>query len=142
MPFKIKNTSGATVIEGGTQWAAGETKTLEFLNQDVIDALGKGSPELKRLANDAKINRVDMGYVQMTSLAAAVPLEGIKEGATSVRVEVEGQPVRWRGDNTNPTASVGNLLAVGAVLEYNGVLESLRFIQTTASAKLSVTYYG
>lgn len=73
MPFRIKNTSGATVIEGGTQWAAGETKTLPFLNQDIVDALAKGSPELSRQTyDDTKV--ADGDYKTVAASQSDIPL--------------------------------------------------------------------
>ena len=49
--------------------------------------------------------------------------------------------MRWRDDGVDPTASVGMLLVAGTPLQYDGDLSRIKFIETTASAKLNVSYY-
>lgn len=82
-----------------------------------------------------------LGYQQITSLSAAVALT-IPTGARTAIIEAESQSVRWRDDGTNPTAAVGQPLASGADFLYTGKLSKLKFIETTPSAKLNVTYYS
>jgi len=80
------------------------------------------------------------GYQQLTSLAAAA---GLTVPARSRRaiIQAEAQAVRWRDDGTNPTDSIGMRLNADEELEYDGDLAAIKFIETTASAKLNVTYY-
>lgn len=58
-------------------------------------------------------------------------------------IQCEAQDVRWTDDeDVDPTASVGNLLKVNTVLEYEGDLSKLRFLQVAATAILNVSYYN
>lgn len=80
-----------------------------------------------------------VGYQQITSLSAATALT-VPDKAASAIIMCEGASVRWRGDGTNPTASVGEELPVGGVLTLSDSLRSAKFIETAASAKLNVVY--
>ena len=82
-----------------------------------------------------------LGYQQITSLSAAANLT-IPLGATRALITPQTQNVRWRDDGTAPTASVGMPLSVGATLSYDGDLNRLQFIETTASAALNISYYA
>jgi hypothetical protein len=82
-----------------------------------------------------------LGYQQITSLATAVGLT-IPAGATKAIVVAETQDVRWRDDGTAPTASVGMSLPKGVVLTITDLSSKIKFIETTTSAKLNVSYYG
>lgn len=87
-----------------------------------------------------------LGYQQITSLSASTALtiaqdENTRNAGRAI-ISPETQNVRWRDDGTAPTASVGYLLAVGSELDYSGSLDNLRFIETAASAKLNICYYG
>lgn len=90
----------------------------------------------------------DKGYFQMTSLSAATNLFTFVTGAlwpqdaNMVWVCAEGANVRWRGDGTAPTATVGNLIKIGQTVKITSNLENLQFIQTAASATLNVNFYG
>lgn len=82
-----------------------------------------------------------VGYQQITSLSTATALT-VPTGATMALIQVSTQNVRYRGDGTNPTATVGQPLLVGAGLFYYATgLASLKFIEQTASASLDITYY-
>lgn len=83
------------------------------------------------------------GFQQITSLSASTGLT-VPAGAKVALIQAETQSVRWRpdGSTTAPTASVGMLLAAGETLPFTGDLSKIRFIQTTASAKLNVAYFG
>lgn len=81
------------------------------------------------------------GYRQVTSLSAAVTLGALFDAATRASIQAQDQDVRWRDDGTDPTASVGMLLKANATLDYAGDLTAIKFIETTASAKLNVSYY-
>ena len=89
-----------------------------------------------------------LGYQQLTSLSSStgltVPqkdLNGLAGSATFAVIRCETQAVRYRDDGTAPTASVGMPLAVGDVLEYDGDLNKIRFIEQAASAKINILYY-
>ena len=87
-----------------------------------------------------------LGYQQITSLSSStgltVPtLNGIKP--TFALLQCEAQSVRWRDDGTAPTATVGMILNVGdPPYPYDGDLSAIRFIESTASGKLNVSYYA
>ena len=93
-------------------------------------------------------------YVQLTSLSSSTALSAsfpagtgtVTGGATYTDVNValiqaESQNVRWRDDGTAPTSTVGHILYVGESMFYEGDMNNLKFIETAASAKLSVTFY-
>lgn len=88
-----------------------------------------------------KSTTVCLGYQQITDLSSAVGLT-IPLGATLALIVPETQNVRWRDDGTNPTASVGMPIYIGASLSYDGDLNRIKFIQETASAKLNISYYA
>jgi len=90
-----------------------------------------------------------IGYQQITSLSAATGLtvpaldkNGNQQQPTFALIIAEDQPVRWRDDGTDPTASVGMVLPVNVPLQYDGDLTRIKFIQTAASAKLNISYYA
>ncbi len=88
------------------------------------------------------------GFQQITSLSSAATLT-VPTGAIGVMVQAESQNVRWRADGTAPTATVGHIiysgdppikLDSGSVVEGAAMLAAIQFIETSASAKLNVTY--
>lgn len=81
------------------------------------------------------------GYQQITSLSAAAALT-VPSGATVALIQAETKDVRWRDDGTNPTTSVGMIIPAGTSLFFTGSLSAFRVIETAASAKLNVSYYG
>lgn len=96
------------------------------------------------------------GYGQYTSAASVTQLGvnapnagglsgvvAIPEGSIKALIQAETQDIRWTDDpNTTPTASVGNLLKVNTILEYEGDLSRFKFIQVAATAVVNVNYYG
>ena len=89
-----------------------------------------------------------MGYQQITSLSSATNLtvpqltpNGLNAKPVFALIVAEGQAVRWRDDNTSPTASVGMPLAVGIPLQYDGDLTNIRFIEQVGGAILNISYY-
>lgn len=91
----------------------------------------------------------NLGYQQITDLSSAVGLTvpavdeaGNKMMPTRAFIVAEGNNVRWRDDGTAPTASVGMILIQNNVLSYDGDLNSIKFIQVSAGAKLNVSYYA
>jgi len=90
-----------------------------------------------------------LGYQQITSLSAStaltVPLtdvNGLNCRPVIALITPEGQAVRWRDDNVNPTTTVGMPLAVGVTLQYDGDLTMIRFIEQVGGAKLNISYYA
>jgi hypothetical protein len=81
------------------------------------------------------------GYVQVTNVSAAVGIGALPDGATRASIQAESQDVRWRDDGTNPTTSVGMVLKANATLDYAGDMAAIKFIETSASAKLNVAFY-
>lgn len=88
-----------------------------------------------------------LGYVQLTSLAAAagVAAASVPDGAKAALIQAETQPVRYRDDGVAPTASVGMIIPANGSVWYTGWrFDStlLQFIETTASAKVNILFYG
>lgn len=90
-----------------------------------------------------------LGYQQITSLSSATGLTVPTKDANGLNckpsiaiITPESQAVRWRDDDTNPTATVGMPLAAGVTLQYDGDLTKIKFIEQGASAKLNITYYA
>lgn len=86
---------------------------------------------------------VPLGYQQITSLSSAASLT-VPTGARVAKIVAEGTDVRWRDDGTSPTTTVGMLIdiSVDPYLTYEGDLSAIEFIETAASATLSVSYYS
>lgn len=82
------------------------------------------------------------GYAQITTLTAAAGLGTIPDFAKLVLIQPETKDVRWRDDGTDPTSTVGMVLAAGETLEYTGDMSAIKLIETAASAKVNLTFYG
>jgi len=90
-----------------------------------------------------------LGYQQITSLNTAtgltvpqIDLNGLNCRPTIAMIVPEGQAVRWRDDDVNPSSSVGMPLAVGVTLQYDGDLTKIKFIEQVSGAKLNISYYA
>jgi hypothetical protein len=84
------------------------------------------------------------GYQQFAagSIDAATALT-VPDGTSLALIIPAAQAVRWRDDGVNPSATVGQPLAVGSELRYDSVsISAFRVIAQTAGAILNVTYYG
>jgi hypothetical protein len=81
-----------------------------------------------------------LGYQQITDLDSAVNLS--PGSATLALIQAETKSVRWRDDGVAPDVNTGMLLATGSVMEYDGNLSAIQFIETDASATLNISYYG
>ena len=57
-------------------------------------------------------------------------------------LQAEAQALRWRDDGAAPTASVGQVLAAGSTLNYDGDLKNIQFIQAVAGGILNCSYYA
>lgn len=108
---------------------------------DVSGNTPKDSPVLAReyLVTDGTLQ--PLGFQRITSLSAATVLT-VPTGARLALLQCETQNVRWRDDGTDPTATVGALLRTGTDFWYSGKLSAMKFIETTASASLNVSYYA
>lgn len=82
-----------------------------------------------------------LGFSAITSLSAAAGLGALPANAAAALIRASGKSVRWRDDGTDPDASTGMLLEIGEVLCYGGDLSAIKFIETAASAALSVAFY-
>jgi hypothetical protein len=90
-----------------------------------------------------------LGYQQLATVSSATgltvpardPISGMDVKANFALIVAETQDVRWRDDGTDPTASVGMLLKAGVIFQYDGDLKKIKFIETTGSAKVNVSYY-
>lgn len=85
--------------------------------------------------------RPPTGFQQITDLSSAVGLT-VPAGSKFALIVPETQDVRWRDDGTDPTSSVGMIIAAKGTLEYAGDLDAIKFIESAASAKLNVSYYA
>lgn len=82
------------------------------------------------------------GYERRVVGAAAVGLVAIPRAKYALIV-CEGNAVRWRDDDTNPTATDGIPLEPGGILQYDALLEKLKFIRSgAADGTLHVSYYA
>lgn len=93
------------------------------------------------MTSRALIAKFPVGYEKLTGLSAAKALQSVPTQANFALIQVEGQAVRYRDDGTNPTVTDGMRAAVGAVLEYDGDLNGIKFIELAASATLHILYY-
>lgn len=85
-----------------------------------------------------------LGYQQITVSTTAVALT-VPANAVRAVLVVEDQPLRWRDDGTDPTASAGFLVKADVVFELHGTLSlnAFKAIRDDSSdAVLSVSYYG
>ncbi len=81
------------------------------------------------------------GFQQLTALVAVSPAIS-PPGARVALINCEGQPVRWRDDGTDPSGTVGMLMAVGDTFFYCGNLNRLRFIETAIGGIINISYYS
>ena len=88
------------------------------------------------------------GYQQITVDTAkglTIPLVtpfGANAKPVFALIVAEGAAVRWRDDNTAPTASVGMPLAIGVPLQYDGDLNKIKFIQQAGTGIINISYYS
>lgn len=87
-----------------------------------------------------------LGFKQEPDLSTEKPLPGVGAspgglGAIIALVQIESQSVRWTDDGTTPTALIGTLIAKNQVVEFNGNLAALQFIEVAGGASLNVSYY-
>jgi len=84
------------------------------------------------------------GFQALAVSATAVALT-VPSGAVRAIIAVEAQPIRWRDDGTNPSATVGFLEVATSRFTISGKESLLAFkaIKDGATdSALSVVYYG
>lgn len=80
------------------------------------------------------------GYQQLTSVSTATGFT--PPALTNICfIQTETVSVRFRTDGTAPTASVGQLLAVGSLLQETASLSTIKFIPTSGSTIIDVDCY-
>lgn len=83
-----------------------------------------------------------VGYQQISGAAAATALT-VPEGATRALIDVEDNSVRWRDDGTNPTTTVGMLIAAAdPLLDYRGDLSAFKVIELAVAAEINIAYFA
>lgn len=88
-----------------------------------------------------------LGYGQLTSLSSSTLVSsvtgGIPAGTEQVVLQAETQNVRYRDDNTAPTASVGMILQANVIYTFTvAQIAQMKVIEVAANAKLNMTFYG
>lgn len=89
-----------------------------------------------------------LGFAQAVISTSAVGLPtisgSIPSRARKAYITLEAtNGVRWRDDGTNPTAAIGQPIAGGGVLEFEGDLNAFKLIRSgAADATVNVSYYG
>lgn len=78
-------------------------------------------------------------YTAAPAAATALVLTGDRARAKAVLITTTGQSIRVRLNGTDPTASVGYLVAVDDWFFYEGELNLLEMIQTAATAAVLIT---
>lgn len=116
------------------------------LAADAVTEIGTGgaasaSPPAPATAATIPIDSMRcVGFQQITSLSSATALT-VPTGARAAVVYVESQSVRYREDGTSPTTTVGLVIAAGGTQTFGANIGSVKFIETTTSAKINVSYY-
>lgn len=92
--------------------------------------------------------RRPLGYQQISNAALAsavgLTLPTLPAGSLGVGyvvIQCQGGTVRWRDDGTAPSASVGMTIPQGAELDYVGEPSAIKFIVSTGSPTLDVSFY-
>ena len=86
--------------------------------------------------------RKQVGAEQLTVSSTSVPLASVPAGANYALIRVSAANVRWRGDGTDPSATVGMPQYVDDEFELIGALGRYEFIRKDAAdATLDVAYY-
>ena len=85
-----------------------------------------------------------VGFETVTVAATAIGFTAATIGrANYALVTVETAPIRWRADGTDPTASVGHLVAAGDVIvldEWRDLNNFMAIRTGDTSASISVSY--
>ena len=95
-------------------------------------------PEVRDYTVDGKL--APLGYEQITDVSSVQELKR-PTGARVAKIQALTQDVRWRDDGTDPSSTVGMVLAAGTDMLYTGDLLKIKFFEAAASAELNITYY-
>lgn len=99
-------------------------------------------------------NRRPLGYQQLTldaSTAQGLSLTTPQVVATATALScsflfADNQSttiaIRWRDDGTDPTTTTGNRIVAGAVFQYCGDLNKIKFIGESGTPILNCSVYG
>ncbi len=97
---------------------------------------------------DRPVNALDMGTLTVSTtavgLSSASPV--LPDACNRAFITAENDAVRWRADGTDPTSSIGHVLAKNdsisfTSINYHGFLKKIRFIRVTTDATLRITYF-
>ena len=97
------------------------------------------------LSASYRAERSPEGYGQVTVSTTAVALPSIPKSASYAIVNISSQPVRYRDDGTNPTATVGMPAVAGdeIVLVSPAQIKAFKVIRSGGTdAELNVLYYS
>lgn len=87
---------------------------------------------------DSKL--LPLKYEQITSLVSVIGLKPATNSRIAL-IQAVSQNIRWRDDDTDPTATIGMVLEAGRDMLYTGDLTKLKLIEEAASAEVNVSYY-
>lgn len=116
----------------------------------VVLALGALAGQAWAVCPGARSDLAPFAFETLTISTTALPLTATvyapagQWSATVCVVSVETNPLRYRGDGLNPSATVGHLVSAGAELEVCGEasIRAIRFIrQGAADSTLMVSCY-
>lgn len=77
----------------------------------------------------------------LTLTGSAQNLPSVPATAVMAAVCIEAANARWRDDNTDPTATVGQPLLAGQCILLNGPLPAVRMIAQSGSPVATISYY-
>ena len=83
----------------------------------------------------------NLGFERIVGAAASTALT-VPAGTSLAVVQCTSVAVRYRDDGTAPTSTIGMLLTINQYYTFESSLSMLRFIETSASTVLNVSYYG
>lgn len=90
---------------------------------------------------DGNIQSAGTSQQLTTTLSAAVGVTP-PDGTRWMLMQAEAQDIRWTDDGTTtPTSAIGQLLKANSSFWYNGPINSIKFIRTTAGAILNLSFY-
>lgn len=82
-----------------------------------------------------------LGYQQVTLTATLATTLTVATGATTAKISVSTQPVRYRDDGVAPSSTSGFPLPIGHIFVYSVQPLAVQFIAQTAGAVLDILYY-
>jgi hypothetical protein len=85
------------------------------------------------------------GAIDAATLLSTITVNavvGIPAGTAFARIHCTAQAVRWRADGVDPTAAIGQPLAVNTELRLEGDFARVKFISQTAGAILNVSFFA